>query len=445
MKSSLALMALRVIPKKKQQSMIVRAMNYLIEPSALHEYCGKSVSIALSNTKYKWSVLFNGNEFLYYEGHGNVSITLSFDDVLNFPNSEQVKKKVNNNEIVINGSDTDQLFVLELIDSIDQVKVTRCIRYLRRLVGVKEKHIQDKELALLTIRDVGSDSDVDYLRDQAVNCEGKSPELAYRLMHIAYGARPKGPFIKRKLNEYRQKGFNNLTQSIGKTQTCGITIPNSNIVYVPTPKVACSSIKLALYQHTKGHTFEKDNYGSRHIHDYWNRKECPIHLFEKRVLIIRDPVERFLSAYANRVLDHGELNRAAIEKSAPWLLKTLPTFKPSISQFIKHLDLYILAPSIEHHCQPLSWKLGDDLNQFTDIFTFSQIGKFEKLLQVHLGDKFEIPKAQVGKNKVTLEQLSRDELEKLLDFLVRDYQLLSPWYSQEVVRDKWKQRMKMAS
>ncbi|MGR5243240.1 glycosyltransferase family 2 protein [Vibrio sp. PNB23_22_6] len=47
--------------------------------------------------------------------------------------------------------------------------------------------------------------DVDVLRDLAISCENDKLEDSYKLMKIAHKARPDGPFIRQKINEYETK------------------------------------------------------------------------------------------------------------------------------------------------------------------------------------------------------------------------------------------------
>ncbi len=56
----------------------------------------------------------------------------------------------------------------------------------------------------VTFEDIKYSFDVDFLRDEAVKHESIDLAMAYKLMSLAYQARPNGPFIKAKYEEYRQ-------------------------------------------------------------------------------------------------------------------------------------------------------------------------------------------------------------------------------------------------
>jgi hypothetical protein len=80
------------------------------------------------------------------------------------------------------------------------------IEYQEALAEGKTKlSLFKKELDKLTIKDVINAAQVDYLRDEAVRLESSDLVMANQLMSLAYQARPTGPFIKQKFDEYTEK------------------------------------------------------------------------------------------------------------------------------------------------------------------------------------------------------------------------------------------------
>ncbi|WP_417655389.1 hypothetical protein [Pseudoalteromonas atlantica] len=57
----------------------------------------------------------------------------------------------------------------------------------------------------VVFEDIKNGLDIDFLRDEAVKCESFDLNKAYKLMELAYRARPEGPFIKAKVEEYRAR------------------------------------------------------------------------------------------------------------------------------------------------------------------------------------------------------------------------------------------------
>src|SRR5688572_19872202 len=90
------------------------------------------------------------------------------------------------------------------------------------------------------------------------------------------------------------------------------------IAYYGTPKVACTSLKMAMYQFEFGKPWisYQDAAGKWwHIHNSWELDE-PSRFVEIagrneffKFAVIRSPLDRFLSAYSNRVLHHRELSK----------------------------------------------------------------------------------------------------------------------------------------
>lgn len=438
MKKNISLLALRLISKKKQHILLARALNYLLKDSDLSYFNDISFEIRLRDTSLNWLLTYDKMQFIPsdYKQNPVITIFFNFNDIINFPSQQVLCNKIKNGDIEIIADKQYQNLVLQLLNSLDQLKITACIRHLRKIVGLKNREIKDKALNQLTIRDVGNEADIDYIRDQAIAHEESDPQLAYHLMALAHGARPNGPFIKRKLEFYRQNGFSYQRCSI-ENEIKAIEIIKSEVAYFPLPKAACTSIKLALYQLENGVNYDNKKY-QMHVHDYWTRKLRPLNDYSRKVIIIRDPIERFLSAYSNRVLDHGELNRNAIKNDCPWLLNKLPHFKPNIDQFIRYFEYYRLVPVIEHHCQPLVSYINNDLSQFTDIFPLEQIKEFESFISNITNVELTLSKAHVGKNKITLANLTEEHLDILFELFNEDYKLLEPWYSKENLIKKWK-------
>lgn len=57
----------------------------------------------------------------------------------------------------------------------------------------------------VVFEDIRNEVDIDFLRDAAVRCESFDLNKVYKLMELAYRARPDGPFIKAILMEYQAK------------------------------------------------------------------------------------------------------------------------------------------------------------------------------------------------------------------------------------------------
>lgn len=68
--------------------------------------------------------------------------------------------------------------------------------------GILEKPQID--IKTVCFEDIKNNSDIDFLRDEALRIESFDIETAFKLMELANRARPDGPFIKEKLNSYKK-------------------------------------------------------------------------------------------------------------------------------------------------------------------------------------------------------------------------------------------------
>ena len=144
-----------------------------------------------------------------------------------------------------------------------------------------------------------------------------------------------------------------------------VIFESMKLAYFPVPKVANTSIKHALHQASHGdpYTGEISEDGARiHIHkkyktSFW--KNSFIDETERfvRFCIVRDPVDRLLSTYRNRVVHYKELSTDKIKPEVFQEYGVSPD--PSIDEFIANLETYWKVSSSVHiHAAPLVEYLG---------------------------------------------------------------------------------------
>ncbi|MES9963645.1 MAG: glycosyltransferase [Candidatus Sedimenticola sp. 20ELBAFRAG] len=211
-----------------------------------------------------------------------------------------------------------------------------------------------------------------------------------------------------------------------------------NIGYFPIPKVACTSIKTALFivEHDRPHDPVLDD-GSN-VHQFYKRKCREIDDCGFRFIVIRDPIRRFLSAYNNRVGHHKELTYESVREKSPDALKNIEVFQPNITQFIDDFETYYSVKSIRHHTRPISEMLSVGLSSFTHVYKIEELGKLKSELENRLGREIVIPRLQTGGTDVDLRDLSRKQIEFLMDFYQEDYRLLSGHYDVDSVWREWR-------
>lgn len=156
------------------------------------------------------------------------------------------------------------------------------------------------------------------------------------------------------------------------------------ISFYAVPKVACTSLKLAVFEIENGFAFKNFRINGTliHIHNFYvtssfdasKKAEVKGHV---RFAVVRDPVARLVSAYRNRVLFHNELSESRLAQAGV----DLPP-KPDIETFVMRLKEYQEAsPSIRHHTLPMTFFLGEEVGYFDRLFSMSQLLELENWLR----------------------------------------------------------------
>ena len=173
-----------------------------------------------------------------------------------------------------------------------------------------------------------------------------------------------------------------------------IVIASLGIAYVPVPKNACTSIKTALFELENGFEFRpyQINGTHFHIHNFHKSYESKLNLqvdadFLKhgfRFCVVRDPIERIISCYRNRVKKHGELKGTEFEKRIN-----------NVIEFAEALDeISDAVPSIRHHAEKQTSFLGKSPEVYTNIYNFRNLSKIAADLMEFCGSTITLPHLQ---------------------------------------------------
>lgn len=226
-------------------------------------------------------------------------------------------------------------------------------------------------------------------------------------------------------------------------QVHGIRLRDPRLVYIPIPKNACSSLKHALYEIEFGTRFDYDlhrQWGYVDIHDYYRKRNraftSPRALMAMgdafRFAIVRDPVQRLISCYGNRVVDLGDLKKtkAALEKAG------LP-LEPDLNTFVLKLTQYRRAnKSIRHHSELQVNLFGKRLDYLDEVYPIERMDSIKEMLRQYKPD-LELRREKASGAKFHIKDLSREALEYALDFYEQDYSLLRGFYTPESVIERY--------
>lgn len=206
------------------------------------------------------------------------------------------------------------------------------------------------------------------------------------------------------------------------------------IAYFDIPKVASSSVKLALHEIETGESLlDKENiegaihwiYPSRRIHgksdhllyrDYW------------KFAIVRDPLKRLMSAYSNRIVYHKDQYRGKLSRTRSLLLG-IP-LEPEINTFFTSLKRYRLqSGSVRHHTNLAEYHIGKTLSNLDAVYPIEKIDLLAAEIEKRTGKRVEFPRLQVGGPVVTADMLSRRAYLSIMDYLRPEYDLLRDYYA----------------
>ncbi|WP_318466407.1 sulfotransferase family 2 domain-containing protein [Photobacterium leiognathi] len=211
-----------------------------------------------------------------------------------------------------------------------------------------------------------------------------------------------------------------------------------DIGYMPIPKVACTSIKNTFFKIKENRDYDPTiDYGN-HIHQYWEKNKENISDTSFKFIIIREPIKRFLSAYSNRVCHHKELSLAKIQQSNPKIAGAFEIYTPGLGQFIDNFEQYNRVNSINHHCKPVSEWVNGDMSIFDKIYPLENIAELQSDLTSVLNQEVIFPREQTGGRKIMIQDLSRNQVDFLMEFYRQDYQLLRKYYNFDDFWKEWK-------
>ncbi len=202
-----------------------------------------------------------------------------------------------------------------------------------------------------------------------------------------------------------------------------VHIHRASLTYFALPKVACTSLKHFFHEVRTGQPFFPPHPG-RHIHHVHPTRlvdDLPMNFIgaDERILVLRDPIRRVVSAYRNRVHGHKELSKAkaglALEAHglAPY---------PTLTKFVDQLEQYQEAvPSIRHHTRPVVDFIGHDISYFTRVYDISEVESLVAFVNRKMGTDVQLQRRQTEGGPQTIDDLGPAQREKLLDYYKEDY------------------------
>lgn len=227
-----------------------------------------------------------------------------------------------------------------------------------------------------------------------------------------------------------------------------VTVDIQGVAFVGIPKCLTTSILHALYRIEFGEPYKAGMHDGQFIHGFYRDRATEKGLdWEKpdfealsgywKFTVVRDPINRMISAYKHRVFQKGEV--AAAMERPKWQVRKQGQTEgvvpyPDADTFFSNFQQYrMLVPSIWHHTAPMSHFVGDDLRRFDCVSRIEDIGHLETALSARLGQGITLPHLQKSLSSLTFDLLDDDARKTLLRHTRPDFDLVKDCYRPPVV------------
>ncbi|MGR5270004.1 hypothetical protein ACPV5R_19885 [Vibrio astriarenae] len=205
MNSRLLNAALMLIPNKLQNKAVAKALNYLLPQGALVLDGSRGINLVVADLKRHWCLVKDETGFQPSERKttsADIIVTADLDTLIAAQKQTELKKALQEQQITIEASQSDREAILEALMNVNQSTLDTLIAHCYAFLRLTPKpRINFKTV---TLADIQSPKDVELIRDEAIKLEKSNLSEALRLMEIAQQARPNGPMINKKVQQYRQ-------------------------------------------------------------------------------------------------------------------------------------------------------------------------------------------------------------------------------------------------
>jgi hypothetical protein len=189
-----------------QSKAIAKALNFVFSEQPLDVNEGTVLHLIVSDIKQQWWLTVEKGVFIPLtkapaDRAQLVSVSSELSTLLLLRGKNAIESAIDNGNVIFEGEQSQE--VANSIKVIKQDKIDDLIG--RAYSFLKLKQPPRINIHTVTIADIKTAKDVDFLRDEAIRLESSDLQLALRLMGIAHQARPEGVIIQQKLKEYRAK------------------------------------------------------------------------------------------------------------------------------------------------------------------------------------------------------------------------------------------------
>jgi Sulfotransferase family len=204
-----------------------------------------------------------------------------------------------------------------------------------------------------------------------------------------------------------------------------ILVPPLRLAYFPVPKNACSTLKILFYRINTGEIWSSARNGGQPIHRTKGYRTLKFSAARARVpegyqtlAVVRDPIDRFLSAYFNKVVDERGATQAAMAPGA-----VLPE---SFDEFLDRIEeLRHANYQIRQHTRPQTDFLGPDPGYFSFVFRLEANAGLRNWLRDRIGAPPKLRHVNRSQRSFGRERLTPAQLARLRDLYRADFAFIA--------------------
>ncbi len=208
------------------------------------------------------------------------------------------------------------------------------------------------------------------------------------------------------------------------------------IVYQPVPKNACTTIKTMLFHADAGRPFDiaaQSSAPDGHIHHVYPTVPADaarlVHVDRyDLVVVVRDPLARFVSGYRNRIATYRDVQRSvqARPEAAQILAEAGLPAVPDINTFATRLPVYMRAcGTTAHHFRPQVQYLRAALPLAARMWGMQDLAGIAALLSERAGFDVPLPHLQTAGNTLAVDPLNEGRLASLRRIYAEDWDLVA--------------------
>lgn len=204
-----------------------------------------------------------------------------------------------------------------------------------------------------------------------------------------------------------------------------IAVEDYEIGYVPVSQAACTTVKNMLGT-LMGRPLPADPDRVHRMFPTRRFRPDQLTAIEDffRFTVVRDPVDRLLSVYSDRVVKREEL------RASPRLQSSGLPPRPDIDVFFQNLDAYKNHASIiKHHVMKQVVFIGTDLAYFDRVYTTDDLATLRDDLWAMTGRKLAAHHLNAAPHGVIFDDLAPATQAALRAQTQDDYRLLSAWFT----------------